>query len=548
VSAIICMPTDFDRNWLGLPSLLAQEIDGAPVLYHTVSRLTLSDRWKVVLVVEGGPRAESNVARAREMLGALPYEIHVTAAADVPNRAFLRRSRLWSIRSWRGGIGSTTWYDEDGSPAALAEAAKRFGADAVALIAADSPFADPALAARLFDWHYDRIRKALVTVTGVPPGLAPAVFNAEVLDSFARQGVTLAASMAYRPSHPQRDLAATEAHFEAEMELRLAPWRLTVHSARQLELMRALAARGVSPRKSSAVDVVRALSGAPDLWAGRLPAKIDVEPTTRFAAAPFHLKAYLQSRPIVDMPVETLHAILQAPGAYGDVVVSLEGLGDALLHPDIMRLAAAARDAGVLGVHVATSGVPLDDSSFDRLSAARLDVLSASLGAHFPETYAKVFGGDGLARAQAALEALRSRRLESSQPWPLVIAEITKMRPVEADIEPFYDYWQARSDQPIVRPFNDFAGQVEDLATIHLRTSARVPCRKIFEELYIDAEGVAWPCRQDILRTHPLGDARSGNIEGLWRCEFMEKLRAAHAAGDYGFWPLCETCKEWYYT
>jgi hypothetical protein len=248
------------------------------------------------------------------------------------------------------------------------------------------------------------------------------------------------------------------------------------------------------------------------------------------------------------MPVETFCAIAGTLGTYGDAVLSLEGLGDALLHGDILRLAETAKGAGILGVHVGTSGLPLDEGSFDRLCAARVDVLSAALGAHFPETYAKVFGGDGLARAQAALEALRRRRLESSQPWPLVIAEITKMRPVEADIEPFYDYWQTRSDQPVVRPFNDFAGQVEDLATIHLRTSARMPCRKIFEELYIDAQGVAWPCRQDILGTRPLGSACSGDIEELWHCEFMEKLRAAHAAGDYGFWPLCEKCKDWYYT
>ena len=73
-------------------------------------------------------------------------------------------------------------------------------------------------------------------------------------------------------------------------------------------------------------------------------------------------------------------------------------------------------------------------------------------------------------------------------------------------------------------------------------------CRKIFPELYLDAEGMAWPCRQDIHRTAPLGDAAEEGVAAVWHCEFMEKLRAAHAAGDYDFFPLCRNCRDWYYS
>jgi hypothetical protein len=139
MSAIICLPVDFETNSLGLPSLLAEEIDGASVLYHTVSRLTLAPGCRAVLLFQESPRSADDVERAREMLGGLDFEIHVSAAADVPNRDFLRRARLFGLDSWRGGLGWTTYYDEDGAPAALAEAAERFNAETVGLITADSP-------------------------------------------------------------------------------------------------------------------------------------------------------------------------------------------------------------------------------------------------------------------------------------------------------------------------------------------------------------------------------------------------------------------------
>jgi len=80
-----------------------------------------------------------------------------------------------------------------------------------------------------------------------------------------------------------------------------------------------------------------------------------------------------------------------------------------------------------------------------------------------------------------------------------------------------------------------------------MRTSSRIPCRKIFHEMYIDAEGTAYPCRQDIFKTHPLGNAAEEGLGALWRCAFMEELRAAHSRGEYSFFPLCRNCKDWYY-
>lgn len=546
MKAIICLPLDFRANSLGLKSLLAEEIDGAPVLRHAVSRLTLSDDYTVVLLATG-PDAEKELATAREMLSGLAYETHASAAPDVPNREFLRRGRLWSISSWRGGIGATSYYDEAGSPAAMLDAARRFGADAVGLMTPDSPYADPSLAAKLFAWHYDHAKNARVTVTGVPPGLVPAIVNIEVLEAFAKNNLTFAATMVYNPAQPQRDLAATEAHYEAPLELRLAPWRLTAHSRRQLEMMRSLASFGVSPRSASSLEVVRALSAHSELWSGALPAKVEMEPTMRLDAAPEYLRQITSSRGASDMDLGAFCRVVEPLGVCGDVVLSLQGLGEPLLHAALPQMVSAAKGSGLFGVHVGTYGRTLDEAYFADLVASRLDVLSVNLSAHTPERYKAIFGVDGLDAVRSAVEAAVVSRRASKSAWPIIATEIVKMREVEPDIEPFFDYWHAHSDWPVIRPYTDFAGQIDDRATIQMRTSSRIPCRKIFQELYIDAEAVAYPCRQDIRRRHPLGNAAEEGIAALWHSDYMERLRAAHIAGDYDFFPLCRNCKDWYY-
>lgn len=547
MSAIICLPVDLRENQFGLPSRLADDIDGATVLYHTVSRLTLSDDYRVVCLFRKNGE-EGQVERAREMLSGLECEFLESSAADVPNREFLVRGRLWSLDSWRGGMGWTTYWDEAGAPAALAEAAALFDADAVGLMTPDSPLADPRLASELLAWHRDHLRKAQLTVTGVPPGLAPVFFSRDVAASYAAENLTLAASMAYRPQHPQRDLATTEAHFEAAMSLRTVCWRFTAHSLRQIEMLRALAALGASPRSASCLEAVAVLSAHSELWAGPVPSKIEIEPTSRVDAAPFYLADYILGRDGCDMDIQTFSKIAGSIAPYRDCLLTFEGLGEPLLHAGLAGLVAAAKEAGFLGVHVGTGGTKLDAGTFAALRDAGLDVLSVRLGASTSEGYRRLYGADGLEAAAAALEAAFAERKKSKIARPLLAAEITKMRPLEGEIEPFYNRWLGSCDWPVIRPYNDFAGQIEDHATIHMRTSSRIPCRKIFTEMYIDSEGVAWPCRQDIGKTRPLGNAAEEGIPALWHCEFMEKLREAHLGGDWDFFPLCRNCKDWYYS
>ncbi len=548
MTAVICLPLDLDENSLGLPSLVEEEIDGAPVLYHTVSRLTLSSDYKVALVLRNRPDAQRDADRARALVDGLDCEIVTSSAPDVVNRQFLRRGRLWSLNSWRGGMGWTTYWDEAGSPGALAEAAERLDADAIGLLTADSPYADPGLACQVLAWHVERLRKAQVTVTGVPPGLAPAFFSRDIVKAYAKQGLTLAASIAYDPSRPQRDIASTEAHYEADMRMRTAPFRFTAHSMRQIEMMRGLSDIGAGPRKASALDAIAALAGEPRLWSGPVPAKLEIEPTTRFDAAPFYLADYAASRVKADMPLEIFERMIASLAPHRDVCLTLEGLGEPLLNADMAAIVHAARAAGILGVHVATAGRLLDQAAFFALRDAGLDVLSVHAGAATENGYRTLYGREGLERVSAAVEAAFAERKKSEIAWPLLAVEITKLRALDAEVEPFYNHWFGRCDWPVIRPFNDFAAQIADAATVHMRTSARTPCRRIFTEMFIDAEGIAWPCRQDILRTRPLGNAAEEGIPALWHCAFMEELRDAHARGDWDFWPLCANCKDWYYT
>ena len=553
MSAIVCLPVDFSENSVGLPPLLEERIDSRSVLYHTASRLSLSGDLRVVLLLPDGRGCDGAAERARELTSGLDCEVFTSSAGDVPGRELLRRGRLWALSSWRGGIGHTTYYDEAGRPAALAEAAERFDADAVGLVTPDSPYADPELASRILAWHRDRIKKARVTVAGVPPGLAPAFFNAEVLKAYADSNLTLASSIAYQRSRPRRDLSTTEAHYEADIRLRTAPWRLTAHSRRQLDLLRGLAECGAAPTRATALDVVETLRGNHGLWSGPVPQKIEIEPTTRTDGAPFYLRDLVESRPEADLPLQDFRRMLDSLAPHRDVLLTLGGLGEPMLHARLPEMVAAAKEAGVLGVHVATCGRLLDERTFLELREAGLDVLSVDIAAHTEETYERLFGREGLARAAAATEKAFELRRSSGWSAPLVVAEITKSRQVEPEIEGFFDHWQGRCDWPLIRPYNDFAGEIEDAATVHMRTSSRGPCRKIFTELFVDAEGRAWPCRQDVKCTRPLGDAAEAGIPTLWHSDFLEGLREAEArraqmGGGHEVFELCRNCRDWYYS
>ncbi len=149
--------------------------------------------------------------------------------------------------------------------------------------------------------------------------------------------------------------------------------------------------------------VKRAFAGPPALGPepDNEPTLANIEITTRCDLGCPYCARRFKTREERDMPAERFDRILDLlPHAYR---VTLVGLGEPLLHPQIVDFVARASSRG-RRVAVVTNAVHLSGETSHRLIDAGLDAISFSLDAAVPEAAAKARPGAGIDKVIANIE------------------------------------------------------------------------------------------------------------------------------------------------
>lgn len=533
VKVVGLIEANLAENPLGLASRAIEDLGGKPVLrrvVETVLKVPSIARTVVVTRPADGPAV-------REAVEGLPVDVRESELPDAPRRGILRRARKWARFGWRGGLHWTTAFDEHGWPKALLAAAEAAGADSAALFRAEAPLVDARLAESIVAHHLKFVGTYYFTFAQAPVGLVPEVCTIGFLKTMALTGQTPLEVLRYKKEDPKMDRVRAECHFDCGDTVRRAPFRLAADSGRGLAALRALWAACPDPETADAARWIGTASRHPEAWLGGIPPFASIEAVRSPGAAPVPAARNLPEW--IDPAL--FERLCRALSAADDACLSIEGFGDPLAHPELPRLLEALSRNRIYGRHLVSPGTHLTERAQDLLFEADLDVLEVPIGAHSAETYRRLAGADGFDRVRGNLRRFLDRRKERGGETPFLLVSIAKRRETEPEVEAFYDDWLAAGAWPVIRPANRYAGQVPDASPFPTNLAARRPCVKIANELYIDTAGEPLVCREDLAARHPL----AGDPAVAWAGERLSGLRAAHARGDWGAFPLCPDCTEW---
>ena len=193
------------------------------------------------------------------------------------------------------------------------------------------------------------------------------------------------------------------------------------------------------------------------------------------------------------------------------------GMGEPLLHPQILDMFKRAKNAGIPTVRVVTTALLLTKDKVDTiLDGPGLDQISVSLDAFTPETYQKVKGGPHFHKVLKNLEYFLDQR-DKRRCWkPFVNLHILNMKETASDINSFVQKWEQKlkkGDQIIIKGFHTFAGVVEDRRVKKLeKIENRFPCRQIWELGYVSWDGDVMPCCGDALKELKLGSLKESTL------------------------------------
>ena len=518
------------RGGTGVERSLELEFGGRTVLRRTIDRLLESDEIEHVCLV-----APENWDHRAALEGLEPSShLHIVYAPEPvfgAGHADIRAARAWSDSCSRGGIANLCVFDEVFSAKAALLACEHVHANAVLVCGADWP-----LIAVKEQWG----------VRGLVERWRSSARDLQFVCSLAAPGI----GACLLPIESVRLLASGAARSIGQWIEERADTRNSAEIIAIPDFVAAVADRLIMDTPRSIQRVRRALE--PLLHGAEISAHAQFEALARHANAPPtfvpqfltielntgrrgcglaspHRFGTLQ-RPT--MTQKRMDRILARVAEARDVVVTLGGAGDPLVHPDVVEFANQIRKAGALALSVRSELLSLD--ALEKLAAIAADVISVDLHATNASEYVRMMGFDRFAFAQRAIESvIAHRRVETgAPPWlarPWVLAHIERLRDMVDRIAAFGALWQNRAggfcvdSPPQIDPWGDTILDAPLCAAGFAASNS--PSEHL--ALTVLSDGRVPAQAGDVLGTTSVGNVDSEDLLTLFRSSRQHRSRAA---------------------
>ena len=194
-----------------------------------------------------------------------------------------------------------------------------------------------------------------------------------------------------------------------------------------------------------------------------------------------------------------------------------------------------------------TNGLGINEELAQLLVDIQYDSVNVSVDALTPETLKKARGITRLDKLIANVELLIKTR--GDKPFPRIGVTFVETNYNYHEIPGFLAFWKQKED--VIR----LTGYIKDLRPdisempgyIRGDLPLRVPCKQLFRDIVIRANGDVTPCvitseRPDIV----VGNIfRDGGVSGVWNGKEMNRLRELHNSGRWDEIPFCGPCDFW---
>lgn len=225
-----------------------------------------------------------------------------------------------------------------------------------------------------------------------------------------------------------------------------------------------------------------------------------------------------------------------------------QGFGESMLHAKWAELLEYAVEKGIRPLIMLTNGTLLNDTNVKRVLDLDVEAIIVSIDGTKPETYASVRVGGDLNKVEANVRRFLEAR--GAEHRTKLVLRIIRMNETREEIDEFHARWAPlirEGDEILVNEYNDWSGKVDDRSVSGLApTEGRGPCRMLWRNLSIHADGKVSACCHDSEDELIIGDLTKGeSLQQIWTGDALQKLRQTHLDGRIDELPICANCHNW---
>jgi len=509
-----------------------------PVLCWTLDRLSQSrhltalailcweDQLDAVKLIAADADAFVLVKGPRSDIGAVPAIAAAQKFAD----------------GWRGGLLGTCDFDNGFHGPWVLEILKETEADAAVLVDPASGLIDASLIDDVIT-HAKLKEVAEIVFAPVAPGLCGPLIRKPLLERLSAMHLHPGRVLHYLADQPMREPLSGEGCVPVPPEICRSTRRFKLDSQRQItRITEAAVSLNGTLIKSSAQELLSRVNAhnAIDV----LPREVTLEINVNRATRPIHSALAHLDISRAELSVETARIIFDQLAAADDMRVTLGGLGDPLLHPQVFEILRIAKSAGIHAIHLQTD-LLCDQAIVEQLAQSEVDIVSVFASALSTITYASIMGVDGLQRVIENVRLLVNVKQQCQKHTPIVVPTFVKLPQNIGEMESWYDQWLRVIGAAVIVGPTDCAGQIPFSGVADMSPPRRNSCARLAGRMTILSDGSIVSCEEDVTGKMLMGNAATDRLSDVWMHRFGG-LRKDHAAGVWNRHPLCVACKEWH--
>ena len=213
--------------------------------------------------------------------------------------------------------------------------------------------------------------------------------------------------------------------------------------------------------------------------------------------------------------------------------VNIGGSGECLLHPDFLEICKDISNIKPCEFRIISNGILLKEKIAEELINLNVDILSISIDATTPETFA-------LTRGKAhrfedvvnnAINFSKLKKKKNSK-WPLLRVSFVEQEENKHETKEFLKFWSEYADMIDVQSYQDHR-QKENFYT-------SFDCFEPFKRITVWAYGGAGPCCGFPGIKYNVGNFEKESIHKIWHGNKIKDIRKMMVTKDYEF--PCLSC------
>ena len=254
------------------------------------------------------------------------------------------------------------------------------------------------------------------------------------------------------------------------------------------------------------------------------------------------------------MPMDILEKIIEDCKGKPLKKINLFWFGDSLCNKKFIECVRVIRK-GLPGVRLYLStnaGLLHFERSRALIDEDLLDVINFDIDGFKKETFENVRLKLDFNEVTDNVRYFLKYKKDAGKSKPQTRITIINMKPTEAEIEDFVEYWSPLADKVDVNQYNTWLGTQDDLNVGESLTKSQegrfdFACTHPWEELVVSADGIAGLCCLDYDLTAPVGKVMESSIEKIWNDGPINDYRNKMLNDNYDAIDACKNCNAYIY-